>query len=219
MFGELLSAPFAPFSVALAILAGLLALEVILSLVGGSMMGADSPDAPDAEIDASPDSPAEGVEGAGGPMSAVASALGLGRAPVLIWLAALLTGFGVGGLVIQTIAASALGAPLSPLVAALAALLPGWGAARALTGLLAHLLPGTESQSVSEAALARRTGIVTQGTAARGRPAEVRVTDRFGNTHYLRAEPMSDGDSIAQGTRVVVLRDPRTRSYRLVALD
>ena len=55
-------------------------------------------------------------------------------------------------------------------------------------------------------------------TTARGRPAEVRVSDRFGNTHYLRAEPLRDDVSIAQGTEVIVLRQRYDEGYRIVAL-
>ena len=66
--------------------------------------------------------------------------------------------------------------------------------------------------------LARRRGVVTQGTASRGRPAEVRVVDRHGNAHFLRAEPLGDGDVIAQGTEVLVVSAPREAGHRLVPL-
>lgn len=210
MVESLLSAPLAPFTLALALLAGLLALELVLALVGGSVLGAGAPEAPDTDgFDT--DTSAE--------VSASASILGLGKAPFLIWLAALLLGFGAGGLAIQTLATATLAAPLPALAAVPLALLPGWAAARGLSGLLARLIPGTESDSVSETMLGRREGLVTQGTATRGRPAEVRVTDRHGNTHYLRAEPMQDGATIEQGRRVLVLRDRRARAWRLIALD
>ena len=218
MFDVFLSAPLAPFTLALALLAGLLALELGLALVGGSVLGAGA-EGPD--LDA-PDLDAPDLDGpASGPAtpSAAASALGLGRAPFLIWLAALLLGFGAGGLAMQTLVTSTLSAPLPALAAVPLALLPALAAARGLTGLLARLVPGTETQSVPESMLGRREGLVTQGTAARGRPAEVRVTDRHGNTHYLRAEPMQDGATIEQGRRVLVLRDRRARAWRLIALD
>jgi hypothetical protein len=79
-------------------------------------------------------------------------------------------------------------------------------------------MPRTETQSVSTRQLGRRLGTVTQGTAARGSPAEVRVTDRYGNTHYLRAEPLSDAETIPQGAEVLVLRHRPTGGFRLIAL-
>jgi hypothetical protein len=61
--------------------------------------------------------------------------------------------------------------------------------------------------------------VVSQGTAARGRPAEIRVSDRYGNTHYIRAEPLRDGTEIPQGTEVIVLRHRYDSGYLIVALD
>ena len=52
-----------------------------------------------------------------------------------------------------------------------------------------------------------------------GRPAEVRVIDGYGNAHYLRAEPLKEGETIAQGTEVLVIRDRRKGSYVLVAVS
>lgn len=224
MVDVFLSAPLAPFSLALALLAGLLALELVLALVGGSILGAgaEAPDLDAPDLDA-PDLDTPDIDtpetGAAATPSAAASALGLGRAPFLIWLAALLLGFGASGLAIQTLATATLTAPLPALAAVPLALLPALASARGLTGMLSRLVPGTETQSVSESHLGRREGLVTQGTAARGRPAEVRVTDRHGNTHYLRAEPMQDDATIEQGRRVLVLRDRRARAWRLIALD
>ncbi|MCJ8333124.1 MAG: YqiJ family protein, partial [Epibacterium sp.] len=83
----------------------------------------------------------------------------------------------------------------------------------------ARVLPQTETSALSESSLGRRRGVVTQGTAARGRPAEVRVMDGYGNAHYLRAEPMSEGDEISAGTEVLVIRDRRAKAYVLVPVS
>ena len=37
-------------------------------------------------------------------------------------------------------------------------------------------------------------------------PAQVRITDQFGNVHYAMIEPFADADEISQGAEVVVLR-------------
>ncbi len=54
--------------------------------------------------------------------------------------------------------------------------------------VFARLLPKTKTEAVSERMLARRRGIITQGTAERGRPAKVRVADRYGNSQLVRAK-------------------------------
>jgi hypothetical protein len=130
----------------------------------------------------------------------------------------MLLSFGVSGVALQGLVTGLAGSPLNALFAAL----PCAAAAIWFTGkfgaLFVRALPRTETQSVSGRQLGRRLGTVTQGTAARGTPAEVRVTDRHGNTHYLRAEPLRDTDVIAQGADVLVLHHRPTGGFRLIAL-
>ena len=225
MLDLLLTGPFVPFTFALALLAGLLALEIVLALVGGTLLGLGA----DADLDADFargfeggfDAPGAEIDGAdaGGPAAPQGPAawLGLHDAPAMIWLAAALLGFGVSGLAIQALA-EAVARPLPGPLAALPALALGLAFARGFGRVLARLIPRTETSAQSARQLARRTGVVTQGTAARGRPAEVRVTDRHGNVHFLRAEPLRDDVVIPQGVEVVVLKAPSEAGYRLVPL-
>ncbi len=248
MLDTLLSGPFVPFTVSLALLFGLLALEIILLLLGGSLIGdgeaevdvdvADGLDmdvdldlevdldafdldpgefelaVDDFEVEVEVETPGTATPGA----IAALSWLGLGKMPTLIWLATIFLSFGVAGIALQGTVLSLTGSPLNVLFAAV----PCGAAALWFTGrfgaLFARALPKTESQSVSTRTLGRRRGLVTQGTARRGNPAEVRVTDRYGNTHYVRAEPMQDHAEIAQGEEVLVLRHRPTGSFRLIPL-
>ena len=205
MFDLLLTGPYVPFTIALALLGGLLALELMLLVVGGSLLGA--------EIDAGIDADGAELDGGSGP----AAWLGLDEAPAMVWLAAALLGFGAAGLAIQA-AAEAVAAPLPAWLAAAPAAVAAIAFARTFGRALARLIPGTESSAQTARQLARRQGRVTQGTAARGRSAEVRVTDRHGNIHYLRAEPLRDEDVIPQGADVIVLRDRHSDGYRLIPL-
>ena len=207
MLDLLLTGPFAPFTLALALFAGLLAVELLALALGGSILGADADAGADLDGDAEAD-------GAGGPMAW----LGLGEVPAMIWLAAALMAFGLAGLAIQS-AAGALGSPLPGWVASIPAALAALAFARGFARAFARLIPRTETSAPSARQLARRRGVVTQGTAARGHPAEVRVTDAHGNVHYLRAEPLDDADVIAQGADVLVLSDRREGGYRLVPLS
>lgn len=239
----LLSVPYVPFTLALALLFGLLVLELLLALLGATLLGAGTDvdldtvsldgadalgmepgfDAVELGIDPTeydipgPDDPAiTGDAAAGG--AGLIGWLGLGRVPVLIWLASLLLGFGVAGIVVQNAAALVAG-PLPAIIAVIPALLAGIWFARGFGTVFARLLPRTETQSVSKRQLGRRGGIVTQGTARRGAPAEVRVADRYGNHHYLRAEPMRDSEEIPQGSEVIVVRHRPTGEFRLISLD
>ena len=48
--------------------------------------------------------------------------------------------------------------------------------------------------------------MITQGAASRGKPAEAKIKDRFGNIHYLRVEPLADDAIFAQGSDVTLIR-------------
>ncbi len=240
---DLLFAPhMLPFATALGLLLGLLALELISVLIGGSLLGlgGEADIDLDADVDLGLDvDPSFDLDGdfdidalealdatevdlpeaetdLGGP--GLAGWLGMGDAPFLIWLGALLMAFGLSGVALQNALIALVGTPLPAWIAGPAMLVPGVFFAKTFSGAFARVLPKTETQSVSSNHLGRRRGIVSQGTAARGKPAEVRVYDLYGNTHYLRAEPLRDSESIPQGTEVLVLRKSLNEGYRVVAL-
>ena len=123
--------------------------------------------------------------------------LGVGRVPLLMLLVVFLALFGLAGLAIQQFAG-----PLPLWIAvpgAVAAALP-------LTGLgargLARIMPGDETTAVSLDDLVGRRGTITVGTARRGSPAQARVADVHGQTHYVMIEPYDDDQAIAQGETV-----------------
>jgi hypothetical protein len=240
MFDLYLTDGYVPFTISLALLFGLLALELVLALLGGTLLGlgadadvdldldVDAPDLADLDIDfgdADPHlfdfaEPEADVEAPSGATTATGPAawLGIGKMPVLIWIAALLLAFGISGVVLQGAAGAILGTALPWPLAVFPAALAGIWFARTFGAVFARLLPKTESTATSENHLGRRMGVVTQGVARRGAPSEVKVTDRHGNTHYLRGEPLKDEDEIPAGTRVLVLRHRLEGGYRLVPL-
>lgn len=241
MFDFLLEGAFVPFTMALALLFGLLGLELIALLLGGSLMAGDGDvdldmvDAPDLDIgdfdldiDADVDlGELDLAELEAGGIDADASAggagptnwLGLGQIPTMIWVAVLLMGFGLSGMGLQLALRDLFGVDAPAWLASIPAAAFGLWFARGFGGVFARLLPQTETEAMSERLLARRRGVITQGTAAKGRPAEVRVTDRFGNAHYLRAEPMRDGETLSQGAEVLVLRDRKSGAFVLIGMS
>lgn len=240
MFDLYLTAPFVPFTIALALLFGLLVLEITLSLLGATLLGVgadaevdidfDAPDLGDLDIDfgsadpadfdfADPDLDLE-VEGGTtvGASAGPVAWLGIGKVPLLIWIAALLLGFGLTGLILQNLLITFMGAALPSVIAVVPAGIAALWFARRFGSFFARMLPKTESTALSNRHLGRRTGTVTQGTARRDSPAEVRIVDRHGNMHHLRGEPLKNTETIPAGTRVLVLRHRRDQGYRLVPL-
>ena len=237
---NILFAPYmTPFSISLGLLFGLMALELIFALLGGSILGLGGDVDVDVDLDADVDFGADydvGAEldvdgldagdapeieseiGSGISPTGIAGWLGMGQVPFLIWLGAFLLAFGLGGLILQSVLLNSVGFTLPAGLAALAVFVPALGFARRFARVFARLLPKTESSAMSENHLGRRRGVVSQGTAARGRPAEVRVFDQHGNAHYLRAEPLRDDQEFPAGTEVLVLRKTLNEGYRLVSL-
>lgn len=214
---ELIFAPHSlPFAVALTIVLGLFLLEFLGSLLGATILGLGG-DGPDVDLDAdfdvsadldadidldAPDVPNETPEMSTG----LLGRLGAGRVPFLIWLVSFLTMFGLIGLAIQSVAAALLGVPLYALIASALALPPALVATRFIANWVAIMMPKTETSAVRTRHLGGRHGVITQGAASRGKPAEAKIKDRFGNIHYLRVEPLADDAIFPQGSDVTLIR-------------
>ncbi|MEE4204935.1 MAG: OB-fold-containig protein [Erythrobacter sp.] len=183
-----------PFLLAFAALAVVAVIQ--LFGVADAIEGAGDFDVPDA---------GDGLE-AGGLGDAFASLLGLGRVPLMVWLACLLFTFGATGVIGQAMLAGLLGAPLP---AGFAALLAG-AAALPLNGLtvrpLAAIMPQDETTAVSRDALLRRDATIQIGTARAGSPARARVIDRFGQSHFVMVEPHDATSELQEGETVLLVR-------------
>jgi len=240
----LLDPAMAPFTGAFALVAGLLVVEIVMSLLGASMMGgghdhdieldadihvdiggdihldvdmdmdidagldADLDTGLDADFDAEIDADfgADVPDGADAPHvpSGIAGWLGFGEVPFIIWLAGILTAFGLCGYVLQLAAGNIFGFLLPVWAAIAVAVVPGVWLGRGFARTLGRLIPKTETSAISRRSLGDRRGIVVQGTARRGHPAQARVRDAFGNLHYVRIEPVDDGVEIPRGTEVLI---------------
>lgn len=131
--------------------------------------------------------------------------LHFGKVPVLILLAVFLVSFGIAGYLLQ-----------GTLWAVSGLLLPWWIAVpivlpitlpciRVFGGTLARILPKDETQSVSQSGLVGRMATVVLGTARQGSPAQAKVRDQHGQTHYVMLEPDEAGESFAAGDSVLLI--------------
>ncbi len=218
-----------PFEIAIGVLIGLLLLEIIVNQLGFSLMGEVEADADidagvefDADLDADFDMDAaadlemdadpEITDGAGG---GLLSWLGIGEAPVIIWLAGVLAGFGLFGYLLQIGAISVLGAPLGANLASAIAFIPGLAFGKLIAKAIAKLFPKNLTTAISRRSYGRRRGVITVGTARVGKPAQARFTDGHGNMHYAMVEPFEADDPLSQGTEVFIIR---TREGQLKAI-
>lgn len=222
-----------PFAVALAVVLGLFVIELAMALIGGTLLGSGG-EGPDLDMDADFDFSAEveagiDLDGGGfdlegpdstdldidGPSTSLGllSWIGVQQVPFLIWLVSFLTMFGLAGLILQSTLISLFQAPLPALVAALIVLVPALALARLIATWVAQIMPKTETTATPIRALAGCHGTITQGTAARGKPAEVKIRDRHDNIHYLRVEPVRDDKVFPKGSFVVLARKRGNKFY------
>lgn len=143
---------------------------------------------------------------AGGFGEALTALLGLGRVPLLIWLASLLLTFGAIGLIGQMWIANLFGAPLSAGWASLAA----GAAALPLNSLamrpLGAIMPKDETTAIALDELVRRDAEIQIGTARTGSPARARVIDRHGQAHFVMVEPHDQNNAFNAGDTVLLVR-------------
>ncbi len=220
---ELLTSPNTfPFAIALAVVTGLFLLELLSAVLGGSILGVGT-DAPDVdadfdfdlstEIDADIDIDVDVVDGPEGAEAAEAATsggvftwIGARDVPFLIWLVSFLTMFGLFGLILQSMLTSIIGLQLPALLASAAVIIPALAVTRIIANWVALLMPKTETTALKARHLGGYNGTITQGTASRGKPAEIKIKDRHGNIHYLRVEPLRDDEVFPQGSEVTLIR-------------
>ena len=117
----------------------------------------------------------------------------------------LLTCFGLSGLFLQSFAQNTFGAMLPTWFASAAAFAVSLPAVRLVGGVLARILPKDETSAVSEQSFIGRVGTITLGTARHNSPAEAKLVDEYGQTHYIMVAPDLPEDEFKQGDQVLIV--------------
>ena len=191
------------FSVALALMTFLALLEGMAILLGTGLSGLVDALLPDALL--------PGVEasvpdtGSAGGISGLLGWLYIGKVPFLVVLILILMSFGIGGLLLQTLVQRFTGALLPGWIASGAAFAFALPTTRACARLVAKVLPRDETEAVSEDSFIGRIAVLTLGSARPGYPAQARLTDTHGQSHYLMVEP--DGTAeLRAGSEVLIVK-------------
>ena len=193
-----------PFTVALGVMLILLVIEIISLGFGAAASGLFDSVLPDVDS-----TDVGGSELAGAQLAERAMRwLHIGRVPVLILLATLLTGFGLCGLGLQWITLQLTGTLLPWWIAAPITLFPALFFVHVIGDLIARLLPQDETDAVSTDSFIGRIATIVLGTARPGAPAQAWLNDQHGKRHYVMVEPDHAADVFDAGTRVrLVARD------------
>jgi hypothetical protein len=142
--------------------------------------------------------------------------LHIGRVPILVILVIFLTTFAVVGFAAQFVAKFAIGYFMPLPVASGVALVAGVCGVRFFGAALGKIIPKDETTAVPDASLVGRIGTIVIGTARVGRPAEARLRDEHGGTHYVMVEPEEPDQTFASGESVLLVRHLSGRRFHAI---
>lgn len=220
---ELFHPALIPFTAALIVLGLIATLELVGLLFGVAFSGLVDSALPEMEFDADADFEMDAELGGdggplhvdgpdmpdmptAGPLSQFLSWLCVGKVPVLILLAAFLLGFGLTGLIVQETSQSLLGLYIWPILVAIPAFMVALPTTRYLGLTISRIMPKEETDAVSRNAFIGAVATIIRGEAELGKPAEAKLRDVHGTTHYVLVEPDQIGLKFAQGNEVLLVK-------------
>lgn len=190
-----------PFSIALAVMVGIAALEGVALLLGGGfsqLLDGALPDGLDVDLD--PDVGEVGV------FAKVLGWLHVGRVPALVVLVSALMWFGLTGLALQSAVAGMLGSLAPAAVAAPLALSGALPLTRVTAGFLGRILPQDETSAVSRKTFVGRVARMLEVAARKGEPAQAKLHDAYGQAQYVLVEPEDESAVLEAGSEVLLVR-------------
>lgn len=190
-----------PFAVAIALMLLIALLEGVTTLLGLGLSGLLDSIVPELDVDLDVD----GGFQATGPLTKVLGWLRIGQVPILVLLVVFLTSFGLIGFGIQSASHRMSGQFLPTFGAVGVSLVLALPLVRMCGGILAKIIPQDETEAVSEKSFIGRVAVVTTGKAKKGSPAQGKITDRYGQTHYVMIEPDEAGEEFLQGAEVLLV--------------
>lgn len=186
------------FTIALVIMLFIAILEGITTLLGFGISSFLEGIFPEIDIEIGSADVSEGV------LSRLLSWLNYGKVPVLIILVCFLTAFGVVGYSIQYLLYAFISSLLPQIIVVPVALIITLPFVRLFTSLLEKIMPKDETSALSQDSFIGKVATITLGNAKHGLPAEGKVKDRYGQTHYFMIEPESSDIEFMQGEDVLL---------------
>lgn len=190
-----------PFTVALGVMLCISVMEGVGVLLGFGI--SDLLDSLFPDVDASVDIDAPDVADSG--LTRFLGWLQIRGVPFLILLVVSLTSFGLLGLGIQSAAETLTGGYLPSVLAAVGALLGTLPVVKVFGRTCARFLPRDETEVISEKSYIGKVARITLGRAEVSSPAQAKLKDRYGTTHYIMVEPDEEGQVLEQGDAVLIV--------------
>ena len=186
------------FTISLTIMFLIALLEGITTIFGMGISSLFETIIPDIEVDIGDVDAPQGV------LSKLLGWLNYGKVPVLIIFICFLTVFGVVGYSIQYALYSLTSTLFSQMIVVPIAFVVSMPFLKIFTSIIEKIMPKDESSALNEESFVGKVAVITVGNARFGSPAEAKVIDRYGQTHYFMIEPESNDIEFSQGEDVLL---------------
>ena len=189
------------FSVSLCLMLLLGIVECLLLIIGSTSQGFLDQFIPDQLLETHP--PNVELNADHGVFVQFLDWLYLGRVPVLVWLIIFLTTYALFGFIVQAIFYNFTQTYFPLWIIAPACFILCMPIVRICAAIIAKIIPQDETTAIHSDELIGRTAQVILGEAKQHYPAQAKVIDQFGQTHYILVEPESD-ETFQQGQNVIL---------------
>lgn len=207
-----------PFLVALVVLVALSIIVVASSLLGAfSHIGADFDHGGGVDVDTDIDIDSDAGNGFGLNTHHIFDFLGVSTVPISILVIVGATTFFLTGYITQWIAFATTSKFLNGLIATIPATVFMVAAMNATSRLFKKYQIREHTTAVHGDTFVGKTAVVTGGVARRGLPSQGKLTDSYGQTHYLLVEPVQESEQYAEGTEVLLLKRSGSKYYGVLA--
>jgi hypothetical protein len=212
MIDFLLHPANSPFAIALAVMLVFTVLEIISASFGmgfSEMVDSILPEFDadiDVDVDVDADIHAVAPDGNFDSLVKLLAWFRVGEVPVVMLFIVFLTGFGLSGLMVQYVSVSLVGVYMPTIIATGIGIIASIPVVRVCGGLLGKYMPKDETYVVSEKSFYGMIATVTLGTAEPGKPAQAKIRDKHGQTHYILVEPDTPGERFATGEQAIVVK-------------
>lgn len=193
------------FSVALLLMLLLAVLEVIALLIGMPISDSVESLLPEPDVHVEIGEPSNSSL-----LTRFLGWLRVGKVPVLMLFVIFLLCFGLLGLFIQNLTNLIFSFLLPSWIAIPVVVFLSLAPVRWIGGVLERLMPTDETTAINEDALLGRTAIIVLGQARKNYPAQAKVKDQHGYTHYIYVEPDTHKETLNQGDQVILLTRNQT---------
>lgn len=217
MFEFLLAVQNQPFAIALALMVLIALMEGVGMLVGVGIFSFLDSIIPEFGVDLDADavdmSGIDSLSDINAPEATSPHALSrflgwlrIGRVPILILFIIFLTSFGLVGYFMQALVGNVLGVLMPALLAGGLAFAVSLPLLRVSAMALERVMPQEETSAVSQETFIGKTVEITIGTATQELQAEARLTDQYGQAHYIFVKPEEGLQDVSAGVPLLVVR-------------